>query len=496
MKKPMNGVRCGPDVPHTAAQQQRWISVRAALLSLVAISLVIWGQQQSINVEFVHTSTNTTVKYVTAESVEPSSPFSSFVMNGVLPFDERPSLLPLEMLKNYISQHSEESLWNDWQSNNTSHRRFAVVHFSCPHQLGNRLHHFFNDFLLAFLTNRTILWRYWDREACIQLGNQYDHSICINFNRSLSIDHPEDCQKIMETAPWIPRHDVWAERLNLPDPVQVWVRPINKHNAPHPPPDGVERLQWISNDDTNVTGVSDDWKIAVFQPLVGVQSLPFVKRQLTQQPDALSRAEAIFELGPDFWYGALFDNSFRLKPKFLESIPPVSTRNGDEESWQVNLSTLSIALHSRHINPLDDGSNVTNELNCLEKSLAEMALLNLTACRLYMLSDRPQTLVAIRDVFEQSAAQCTLVQVAHQKESTEALEAEHGPFAGEGFVQDLELASREASRSLTTVWIGHTRSSSKLLREWLIYRRAIHFWKNFGLEPSQLPTVSECQLPG
>jgi hypothetical protein len=426
-----------------------------------------------------------------------SFPLSSFVRDGEIPFDDRLSLPPLSMILSYIDQHGEQALFADWESNNTEHRRFSVVHYSCPQQLGNRLHQFFNDFLLAFLTNRTILWKYWTREDCIQLGNQYDHSICIDFNRSLSIDNPAECANIMETAPWIPRYDVWSKRLNLPNPpVQVWTRPINPRNAPQPVPDSVKRIQWIldtTDKKTNQTilGVSDKHKLTVFQPLVGALSLKYVERELTRQDDALSRAKAIFHYGADFWHGALFDQAFRIRPDFLNSVRPFITHGTNESTTA--LATASITLHARHTNPLDDGSNITNEQNCLQDVLGQMAHLNITVCRLFLLSDRSETLTRLR---AHIGTKCEVVQATHRDTTTDALEVEHGPFAGVGFVQDLELASREASRSLRSFWIGHSRSSSKLLREWLTYRRAIWFWKNYGFEPSHLPTISQCQLPG
>lgn len=295
------------------------------------------------------------------------------------------------------------------------------------------------------------------------------------------------------------RYDIWSRRLHLPEPVQIWVRAINQHNAPHPPPPGVERLPWVdetnSDDGTSDIGVSSQWKIAVFQPLVGVLGPGFVKKHLTQNIPALSRVQALFAYGAEFWHGALFDHAFRWQSDFLESIQPLYSLAQDHVD--PTLSALSIALHSRHTDPLDDGSNVTNEIKCLERLIREMKLLKLTQCRVFIMSDRPQTLTTLQNWLEESTVSCEVIQAKHDQEFQESgLEVEHGPFAGAGFVQDLELASREASRSLNAVWVGHARSSSKLLLEWLTYRRAIRFWKDYGLEPSGLPKMSTCQLPG
>eukprot|EP00977_Amphora_coffeiformis_P026495 scaffold27147_cov160-Amphora_coffeaeformis.AAC.2 len=495
---------CGMLVQHRLTQR------RLALLSLIPLCLIAFARESSSPDTFtidikertpvIQTPVDDGTLASASSAQKTLSTLSPYIVEGRIPFQERPLLPPLETLETYVSQHSEESLWRDFESNNTEHRRFAIVHYSCPQQLGNRLHHFYNDFLLAFLTNRTILWKYWDRDACIQLGNKYDHEICVDGNRTLSIDDPaQACGSIISPAPWMPRYEDWSKRLNLQKPVQVWIRPINPHNAPHPTPEGVERIRWVVDETrqgSNQTdiGVSSKWKIAVFQPLVGVLGPSFVEKQLTHNPHQLSHVQALFAFGAEFWYGLLFDYAFRLDADFLSTVQPSIALLNDVDP---TLSALSIALHSRHTDPLDDGANITEELKCLKSSIREMVLLNLTSCRIFMISDRTQTLEALQNWFANSALECTVVQTRHDVHAKESgLEAEHGPFAGAGFVQDLELASREASKSLNAVWIGHGRSSSKLLLEWVTYRRAIRFWRDFGIDPGQLPRLSTCQLPG
>lgn len=490
---------------------QRHERRRVALLSLLLpLCFVIFSQQSwslDFQIKVVQEERNVTARNRSEATAlfrlpEPTNHFSDFILDGKIPLDNRPRLKPLEMLKVYMSQHSEESLWQDYVNNNTAQRRFSVVHYSCPQQLGNRLHHFFNDFLLAYMTNRTILWKYWDREACIQLGNKYDHAICIDQNRSLSIDNTAaECDPILRTASWIPSFDEWSKRLDLGDPVQVWIRRINPQTAPHPPPDGIQRIQWQSQSgngellNEHELGVSPDWKLAIFQPLVGVLGPGFVKNQLTQNSQVLSKVQSLFILETEFWYGLLFDSAFRLRPEFLSSIQPSTPYSSSIGSHMV--STLSIALHSRHTDPLDAGSNVTNEITCLELMLQEVDKHNLTSCQVFMLSDRQQTLSAIRTWFDQNDINCTLVHAQHADRPTEiGLETEHGPYAGAGFMRDLELASQGASQTFDVALIGHSRSSSMLLREWVTYRRAIRLWKDHGVDPSRLRIPSICQLPG
>jgi hypothetical protein len=241
-------------------------------------------------------------------------------------------------------------------------------------------------------------------------------------------------------------------------------------------------------------GVSSDWKTAVFQPLVGVLGPAFVKKQLTQDPSLLDRVASLFAYGSEFWYGLLFDHAFRFDDAFLRTIKPSVSLPAQETS---SLSSFSIALHSRHVNPQDDGTNVTRETTCLESVLDGTMNRNLSTCQVFMLSDRPQTLAGLETWILQHAPHCTVVRAQHPTASAEhGLEAEHGPFAGAGFVQDLVLASRESSKSTNLAWIGHSRSSSKLLLEWVVYRRAINFWKDSGKAPESLPNVAICQMEG
>ena len=68
---------------------------------------------------------------------------------------------PLQVLDQYIQQHSVDSLRS--QPHN---RSFATAFYSCPLQAGNRLHHYLNSVLWAILTNRTVLWDYWNADNC------------------------------------------------------------------------------------------------------------------------------------------------------------------------------------------------------------------------------------------------------------------------------------------------------------------------------------------
>ena len=47
-----------------------------------------------------------------------------------------------------------------------SNRSFIIGIYSCPQQIGNRVHEFLNAFAAAVVTNRTLIWKFCDRPAC------------------------------------------------------------------------------------------------------------------------------------------------------------------------------------------------------------------------------------------------------------------------------------------------------------------------------------------
>jgi hypothetical protein len=56
------------------------------------------------------------------------------------------------LFRDYIEQHGRHALTGDLAG-----RRYAIGHYSCPEQLGNRMMAFLNALVAAVVTNRTIL---------------------------------------------------------------------------------------------------------------------------------------------------------------------------------------------------------------------------------------------------------------------------------------------------------------------------------------------------
>lgn len=167
-----------------------------------------------------------------------------------------------------------------------------------------------------------------------------------------------------------------------------------------------------------------------------------------------------------------------------------------------------IGVHSRHANQHDDGSNIRGESDCIESLLDEHR--QHSECRLVLMSDRPLTLVKLR---EQASRDwnCSVV-TAHEPaaratnragadssppSATSSWLSEHGPYSGIGFYQDwaLMVSHAHAMRG----FVGRKRSSSLLVREVVEYDRMRHhqFIGSDGAEeaPSSAKPLTNCLLP-
>jgi hypothetical protein len=90
------------------------------------------------------------------------------------------------LLRDYMEQHGRHALTSDLAG-----RRYAIAHYSCPEQLGNRMMAFLNALLAAVVTNRTILWQYCHR----------DPDMCPMSGPA------EDCQRVYRRREWIASAD-------------------------------------------------------------------------------------------------------------------------------------------------------------------------------------------------------------------------------------------------------------------------------------------------
>jgi len=428
----------------------------------------------------------------------------SVVSDG--PLDRNPSditqqiassdLEPMQVLQQYVEWHSIETLQRESAIAHTpSHRRFAVGYYSCPLQAGNRLHHFFNSFLWAVVTNRTLLWKYYDKKACKTFGQKYDPRVCWTANRV------EDCDMVLKRAPWIPSFEEWKTQLLHQEPVELsfwathphmlanvtWAGQQQRMN--HTFTDfhyvGGRKHPWHPEEEHSLGVDADHEKETIIFPIMlskynDLQN-PEYRNHLLTTEDARERARKLYSEGPDFLYGMLFRHAFTIRPDILgkgvsdnallKRPQEQHDRHQEVQGIAFNITerylptnVYSVALHSRHHQPKNEGHNVRREMSCLKRVLRNRS--PGSECHVYLMSDRLPTLERLQQWLKKKA-NCTGLVARH--DTGHGLRSEHGPFAGLGFFQDLALVTKARD-----AFIGSARrSSSDLIRELIEYDRRI-----------------------
>jgi hypothetical protein len=355
--------------------------------------------------------------------------------------DELP--LPLQVVEQYKQWHSVDVL----ARNDTVGRKYAIAFYRCPQVAGNRMHQFFNDFLWAILTNRTMLWKYWDQESCLKYGRHYSKGICLAAN---AVD---DCTEILLRAPWIPAYDEWAQKLNLAEPYEF------AFHSTHPKSIVNEKFPWNDGDE-KLYGADDEKKyphqIAVFsQNRFKFRLLEFesVRNDMLGTSRARECAKSLYALGTDFLFGMLHRSAFDFSKPIRASAGTLDNKNA-----------VSVAVHSRHIYDKVDGCNIARETSCIQKIIRHSRGRKVNVG---LMSDRECTISRLTTwLHKRNISVAVAKHDAHN-----GPRAEHGPFAGAGYYQDLALASTARSAI-----VAMKRSSSDLMLELVVFHRKMDAW--------------------
>ena len=101
-----------------------------------------------------------------------------------------------------------------------SDRKFVVAVYSCPTQIGNRIHEFLNAFAGAIVTNRTLIWKFCDRYSCQQNKQLCDPYLQLHSLHSVAYEHAHSAsnqsyfsRKHTSTIPWMADADTVLARL-------------------------------------------------------------------------------------------------------------------------------------------------------------------------------------------------------------------------------------------------------------------------------------------
>uniref|UniRef100_A0A7S3PKA2 Uncharacterized protein n=1 Tax=Aplanochytrium stocchinoi TaxID=215587 RepID=A0A7S3PKA2_9STRA len=363
----------------------------------------------------------------------------------------RPHELAQERVKTYIAWHSSSKLHGELKrcGNNATNcsvlqqRRFIVGEYSCPHQLGNRVHVLLNALIFGIVTNRTLLWKYCDLEdICPHHGDK------------------SGCDKWLELNSWVPGYEEWSYLLG-----KEQKKLVESHiNA---------RLNKLGKFDT-VGGTMLNVGKMEQQQVGDILSRNRNLYKYLENPKLQAIAQDLFAAGKFYTYGMAFNALFTFSLATL----PQSLR--DQNNSDIPQTLTTIALHSRHQWNVLKGDKVEKELKCLNQTFHKLAPKTKEEkgfpCAVHLMSDRNLTLNVLKPVVR-NVFNCTAVVAAHHE--GEGLNQEHGPFAGPGFLQDLALAFFHVTDGV----IIHKGSTASMLLAELVTYRAV---------TNNLPPPSTC----
>lgn len=307
------------------------------------------------------------------------------------------------------------------------------------------MHEFMNDLLFSVIMNRTLLWKYYDRAACKKYRNVRAKA---NARKQLlnceMMNKHTDCEAILNIQSWIPSYSVLSKRLQLDKPSFV-------SNTSY----GIMKLTEASLQDRQVVGI---------RPNTG--SINFLDTELVRANgssiQARNRANDLYHLGTSFTYGMAFHYLFNFSKELVSSVLPSLSSSTSQND------TLSVAVHSRHTDSRDDGTNVRRELKCINKIIPKGK-----TCLVYAMADREGTLSSLQNSLR---TKCRVEIAEHANGSTH--KSEHGPFSGAGFFQDLIVASQaEHGVVLGQIPGEKIRTSSEMLHELVEFNRKIKLWE-------------------
>lgn len=384
------------------------------------------------------------------------------------------------MLEEYRMKHSVDTLRQE-SLEQLANRKYAMGYFSCPLQAGNRLHHFANSLIWAIVTNRTLLYKYYDKDTC-----EYHQSVQTQIwmdNRTCSALNTEsDCEAVLERASWLPLYDEWSEKLQwgpleskakivdywgLHDyDLSVWWRkqrfPVSNHSA-------VTRAEIVTD------------QLVDFPAMINKEKslLPAKeRRRILHQSHSLRAARLLHKSGVEFLYGLIYTK-----------ILPLKDGQRSDASQNPVPSSFSVALHSRHIHARQNGLNIEEEKRCLNELLSRRSLNSTdTSCTICIMSDRVLTVKALTE-WLRTEHHCLALSVDHSShkldESNVSFTTEHGPNAGVGFLRDVDLCKQYGKNG----FIGTSKgsSSSGVLEELVEY-------ENNKAQPDNPSQTLKCTL--
>lgn len=345
-----------------------------------------------------------------------------------------------DLVTRYSQLHSRENfeVGIDGRINlKNNERHFISAGYSCPHQVGNRLHSFLNAAIAAIISNRTLLWHYCDEKHSCSIRSPYIKKRIKNkLKRSMNFvpDTIESCEQTWSRHSWIPSLSEVSGALKLND-INSTPRIVMYGNSNEAI---VESTRFIVTNsaspivDFNGLYERDMWD--VFSNESNIMLL---------DPQARQRAKLLFSFGPEFVYGIILNISFTqtqtvievVKDQALKYIHPLQP-------------TCVFGVHVRHIN-IKPVKSHTYLVDCLRHHLQTSSCVG--QCVVLGASDRISTMSELKTSLED--INCTFLYI-DSKAEVRGVELEHGSRSGVGAAYDLNLLSHATNGLVYSVYNG------------------------------------------
>lgn len=319
-----------------------------------------------------------------------------------------------KLLGDYVTQYAPEQFNPD--------NKFILGIYGCPRQFGNRMHEFLNDFALAVVTGRTIVWDYTGQASGVfDVGSQ------------------AECDAVLHRKKWLLHKNVT---------IDLGLKVAN-----------YDLKDWHEVGCTEWDQLKDD----VIKPgkLEQYQSYGLALEGSALRGPALGRAKTLFALGPEVAFGKLFSASFEFEESVTEPTLNVLREAAlvDEHAKRVHGDSTWVAMHLRH-KSLDitaeqraDFANVT-WTQALEHLKGRSG-----PCAVLLATDDEVTEPFLKPVVAEEG--CALVR-SDLGEVDKSWSGEHGAHTGVGALRDIQLLSK-ADVFVGTSWSSFTQTIAEQL---------------------------------
>lgn len=328
-------------------------------------------------------------------------------------------------------------------------------------------------FMVAIMTNRTLLWKDWDSETCRHAEKYGRESRRKKLCALNNVDH---CRQTLIKAPWIPMYDTWSSKLKLkaPHKLQIWQdeKAAEKESI---------RRKWRLLKKVGGVDTRARRHQVIAWPDLGIQfiqySVKHFREDMFESEWSRDVAVRLHSWGVNFLYGMLQRYGYDMAEHLRPTMKPLHSQD----------ETFSIGLHSRHANVDNDGCNISEETACIQQILANKTAAS-EPTTLSLMSDRQCTIDRLKDKFHDPPTFTALI--ADHDEGGK-FSPEHGPYAGLGYFQDMALLSEVRGG-----FVGSSRSSTHLPLEWVEFYQKMEKWSLAKGGKEIPPDIPYCFVAG